>query len=502
MNNSSQASPRSKVSLKRVSELLDQNPDTILLTLADKMFGLEEYLNAEWMSDNLIRIFLVLLNKSFECHSMESRKPRIIDDLVKSNYFNVLVYKSIENKDQTGVYDLELIKNVIKICNTILVINPAKLPDLEIIIDRLELITKLRMKNQELIIEFDEKIEKMKLEIEERKKKSFDRNNNNVNPTNVRPIQISKEFLTPPDKVKNISILPSLTEINTNQNPFLRKNVINGPYKDVEHYIDIHFRLLREDFLQPLRKGITHFKEIIDEQIRKTPNILPSKIIESVDIIKKIAHIEGLRAYFNVSFTSNICSDRGVTLALQLDVNKCKDIKWEFSKRLLFGSLVCLSDDFFKNNFILAVICDRDNESLKKGIIKVRIEQNDDVDDDLIINEKTKYIMFETTAYFEAYRYVLDALKSIDQDEFPFKRQIIECKSDLATPPDYLVNAYIDMRTLVDNKNNFNHSTDQYMFDSSLDYARNCSIDNERRWPSPTQMMLDVNIIYNFKATN
>jgi len=448
------------------------------------------------MGDNLIRIFLLLLNKGFECHSMESRKPKIIDEFVKSNFFTELVYRSIESKNQTGGYYLELIKSVIKICNSILVINPSRLIDLEKIFDRLELLSKVRIKDRELELEFDEKINKIKLEIEERKTKSFDKNNNNLNPK--KPIHISNEYIEPPDNVRDISILPSLHEINSNLSPFLRKNIINGAYTNVEHYVDIHFRLLREDFLQPLRKGINEFKGIIDDQIRKTPNISRSKITESNDIIKKIAHIEGLRAYFNVSFTSNICSDRGVTLALQLDVNKCKDIKWEFSKRLLFGSLVCLSDDFFKKNFILAVICDRDIDSLKKGIIKVRIEQSNDGDgDDLIINKKTKYIMFETTAYFEAYRYVLDALKAIDQDGFPFKRQIIECKSDLPTPPDYLVNSYIDMRTLVDTKNNFNHSLGQYIFDSSLDYARTCTIDNERRWPSPTQMKLDV-CIFNF----
>ena len=174
-NRNSQPSSRSKVSIKRVSDLLEQNPDTILLTLTDKTFGLEEYFKAKTMGDNLIRIFLLLLNKGFECHSMESRKPKIIDEFVKSNFFTELVYRSIESKNQTGGYDLELIKSVIKICNSILVINPSRLIDLEKIFDRLELLSKVRIKDRELELEFDEKINKIKLEIEERKTKSFDK---------------------------------------------------------------------------------------------------------------------------------------------------------------------------------------------------------------------------------------------------------------------------------------------------------------------------------------
>lgn len=36
----------------------------------------------------------------------------------------------------------------------------------------------------------------------------------------------------------------------------LRKNVIEGKYENILHYLDVHFRLLREDCVSSIRDGI------------------------------------------------------------------------------------------------------------------------------------------------------------------------------------------------------------------------------------------------------
>ncbi len=487
---------RNKISLKRVAELLEKEADTILLTLNDKKFGFEDYMSTQTMGNNLIRLVLQLLVKGFECHAIETQKHKIIEQLVNSNFLNELVYKSIEDsRDRFGVYDLQLIKSVMNVCNFILRVNPARLTALEKIIERTELVVKLRVRDIDLMNEFESKIGRLLVDIEEQKKQ-----NTRAKPIKQNPelLLTSHEFLEPPERLEMIPILPTLQEVTTNQKPFLRKNIIVGAYRNVEHYLDIHFRLLREDFLQPLRQGINEFKSILSDHKRKTPNIELSTVIESAECIKKIAHIDGLRAYFNVSFKTNLCSDNGVTFSLQLDIEKCKNVKWEFSKRLLFGSLICLSNDFFKDNFILAVICERDVEALKKGVIKVRLEEEKEslIDKAFLLDGKMKYIMFETTAYFEAYRHVLHALRSLRTEDFPFKEHIIDCKNEDIGPPEYLTNSYIDLRTLVDTKMkprvNYGTGETKYDFDQSVNYAMNCHINDERRWPSPNQMNLDL----------
>ena len=77
------------------------------------------------------------------------------------------------------------------------------------------------------------------------------------------------ETSDPPDLYKEISIIPSLSEMISNEKIFLRKNITTGSYKNVEHYLDVNFRLLREDFLQPLRNGIKKFKGIKLEASRR-----------------------------------------------------------------------------------------------------------------------------------------------------------------------------------------------------------------------------------------
>lgn len=59
----------------------------------------------------------------------------------------------------------------------------------------------------------------------------------------------------PPNNFRELSVLPSREDIMEDR-PYLRANLIKGNYRDIEHYLDIQFRLLREDCFGPLREGI------------------------------------------------------------------------------------------------------------------------------------------------------------------------------------------------------------------------------------------------------
>ena len=64
----------------------------------------------------------------------------------------------------------------------------------------------------------------------------------------------------PPDDFREINIVPTVDDLN-NFKPFLRQNKIDEKFKNLDSYLDIQFRLLREDFVRPLREGIREFKE-------------------------------------------------------------------------------------------------------------------------------------------------------------------------------------------------------------------------------------------------
>ena len=69
-----------------------------------------------------------------------------------------------------------------------------------------------------------------------------------------------KDEEDPPDDFREINIIPTVDDLN-NFTPFLRHNKIDEKFKNLDSYLDIQFRPLREDFVRPLREGIKEFKE-------------------------------------------------------------------------------------------------------------------------------------------------------------------------------------------------------------------------------------------------
>ncbi len=211
------------------------------------------------MGDDLIRQFSQLIDKVLDCNVLEIQKSKIIYLLVNSNYFNQLVYNNID-KSINGLCDTELIESVLKICNHILILNPARLPDLKKMLDRIEKVI-THSKHINLIEEFGDKITKVRLQIEnEVHQRQIDKTKKSML---FSSDPMDCETSDPPDLYKEISIIPSLSEVISNEKIFLRKNITTGSYKNVEHYLDVNFRLLREDFLQPLRNVYEHEKIMI-----------------------------------------------------------------------------------------------------------------------------------------------------------------------------------------------------------------------------------------------
>ncbi|PVD21340.1 hypothetical protein C0Q70_19513 [Pomacea canaliculata] len=216
---------------------------------------------------------------------------------------------------------------------------------------------------------------------------------------------------TPPEDFTELSIFPTGQDMEWNEKPFLRANKTEGGYKDVNHYLDVQFRLLREDYIRPLRKGIREYKIMKEkgENLKKNPD---------------------LRLYHNIKVIGLACKE-SLEHRIQFDNSHLKNIRWESSKRLLYGSLVCLSSDDFQNTFF-AIVTSRDMKDIKQGIIQVQFMNS--IREILNASGDT-FIMAETTAYFEAYRHVLEGLQEM-QTCFPLSRYIVECKTDIK-PPQY-----------------------------------------------------------------
>ena len=216
----------------------------------------------------------------------------------------------------------------------------------------------------------------------------------------------------PPNDFRDIPICPTNKEIKSQDRPFLRKNIKKGRYEDVEHYLDVQFRLLREDFLEPLREGIHE----ITHKIPRGQRNQMMKCYQGVRIVGK---------------ELTLC---GVNHVVQFDVSKFGMTNWAQSKRLIFGSFLCLSQDNFET-MLFATVANRDPKDLSKGRFYVRFIEEQNIFD--IEKRQQEYQMVESPAYFEAYRHVLKGLKGLNEDSMPFTNYLVECSAQVE-PPEYL----------------------------------------------------------------
>ena len=215
----------------------------------------------------------------------------------------------------------------------------------------------------------------------------------------------------PPEPFTTIQVLPTPEEIQYHdRKPFLRPNIIKGAYDNWDHYLDVQFRLLREDFVSPLRHGVYQHCE---------GN--PGKRISEV------------RIYSDVHVLAPVCLFSGVGFQIRFDVQRLDRVKWEHSRRLIFGSLLCLSKDDFKT-MVFATVVKREPKLLSEGLLTIKFEGEVN---GFEINPKDSFTMVESTAYFEAYRHVLEGLQTVSRtaDTMPFKRYIVDCNlQDIPSP--------------------------------------------------------------------
>ena len=218
----------------------------------------------------------------------------------------------------------------------------------------------------------------------------------------------------PPENITELSILPKVDEMHVHPNEvFLRKNKIKGAYDGWEHYFDVQFRLLREDFVRPLRKGIANFSKF-------GPSQQPSEIC----------------VYEGARVLNPVCLFTGVCFQLRFDTSKFRHVVWDYSKRLIYGSLLCLSNDGFNQCFIFATVQESEPKLLKQGLLTVKFENGANA---FQIDPNDTYMMVESTAYYEAYRHILKGLQELStRHVMPMQKCIVDTNFSEIRAPAFL----------------------------------------------------------------
>lgn len=170
----------------------------------------------------------------------------------------------------------------------------------------------------------------------------------------------TEAMMEPPDDFRKISIYPVAFDILSNHVPFVRENVIAGKYvAGVNHYLDVQFRLLREDFIRPLREGITEYRNIKNKQ----------KTLKNAKF-----RLKDLNVYENVKIgPSNTVHNEQIHLCL-FDSRPFKNVPWKVSPAQAF---VSASLTFFTGNFsCFGIIVQQKIDKWVAGVfVTVRFQQ-------------------------------------------------------------------------------------------------------------------------------
>ena len=67
--------------------------------------------------------------------------------------------------------------------------------------------------------------------------------------------KVEVQEIKPLDDFRDLQVNPTLAELY-NSYPILRKIKIDGGFDNLDHYLDVNFRLLKEDFTRDLRDGL------------------------------------------------------------------------------------------------------------------------------------------------------------------------------------------------------------------------------------------------------
>lgn len=75
------------------------------------------------------------------------------------------------------------------------------------------------------------------------------------------------------------------------------------------------------------------------------------------------------------------------------------------------------------DTFLFATVSDRDPKELEKGFVQI-IFSTESRRALAGVEAHQSFLMVETTAYFEAYRYVLEGLQDLEVEDLPFQRSV------------------------------------------------------------------------------
>ncbi|KAM9361314.1 NFX1-type zinc finger-containing protein 1 [Symphorus nematophorus] len=421
-SNSAEAPQGHGLGYKTLEELSGKEPSVVAITLSSKP-GLQRVLSETTMRKDLVELLCRVLSKAFKSRTDRGTLQHLAGIIKDSGFFRTILpfylagMESESNHVRRAQYPQQL-ENVLAILSEVLSMFPASsvLAGSLLLTQLQASINSLKTAGVEIQPQMEERIEGLKGLIRHLQERSRE--------GTLRSDKDNYALLSGEDQqdFRTIPIYPTPDEFHQDHRPFLRPNLTSQRYTNTHLYLDTHFRLLREDFVRPLREGI---QQLLWNQMD----------MGRVGSPLKMKRFDDIRVYFDTKLVVPKCTQTGLAYIVQFDIQPLQFVRWQNSKRLIYGSLVCLSCDNFEN-FLFATVSDRDPKNLQHGLVQITFTEESRFKLARIQKDQL-FLMVETTAYFEAYRYVLEGLQEQEEDSLPFQRYIVECSTDVH-PPAYL----------------------------------------------------------------
>ncbi|NWW30854.1 ZNFX1 protein, partial [Panurus biarmicus] len=413
-HHSEQPQQARRLGYKFLESLLEKDPSEVVITLAYHS-GLKELLSKTTMNQNFVQLICQVLRKACSSQTDRQRVQHILGVVKESNFLKICLPQYVSDMVTEVVPAVrheypEHISNIILLLQHLISTFPASsVQKISILWTVLTAsINSLRAFGVDITEETEKNLNKVQMLMQHLQEKKREGTLRADNSTFVQPQDGQEE------SYRIMSIYPTYDEIHSNEKPFLRPNFAFGRYESTSIYLDTHFRLLREDFVRPLREGIMEvLQNLQDRNLRKK-------------------RFDDIRIYFDARIIAPHCTSTGIAYKVQFDTKPLKFVQWQNSKRLLYGSLVCMSRDHFET-FLFATVSNRNAAELGNGIVELcfNAESRPLLAE---VQPSDSFLMVETTAYFEAYRHVLEGLQRMREEDIPFQKYIVECDAQVKKP--------------------------------------------------------------------
>lgn len=376
------------ISFKKLSYLLDQTPLNIFLDVIQTDSGFLETLNRSSNSTEMILLTIKAILKLVETPFINHLQVFLSEVRKKSSYWKqievILKETTVKQKPVTSSKQKKknnkviLHRNDLELWQQIYALSTAISKHIELpcgfVKNVLAIIAENKNENlnlSQLKSDFEQLLKKVSLTEDTSNATPNANANATVTATatatdNETANDAEEEFKI----YRQTDIYPSLDELKQKQKlpDYVKPNIVKGRFNSVPHYLDVHLALLREDFINPLREGISQ----IIEQVTADPDAQPKsnfnvRYYPNVRILIKQRDSFGKSnfksEYLMVDLEAKSRSEKNGAD----DSNRAQQSP--YSKKLMYGSLLLFSSTPKFDDLIIAIVSNRDVDLLNQGYV-------------------------------------------------------------------------------------------------------------------------------------